>query len=70
MESCAEASHASLRPGCVAAFPVTPDDGDEALVLIAEIKAEAATDADSLAQVVEQVSGGKGKCNRREWAAW
>jgi hypothetical protein len=54
----------------VAAFPVTPDDGDEALVLIAEIKAEAATDADSLAQVVEQVSGGKGKCNRREWAAW
>lgn len=56
VESCAEGAASDLRPGCTAAFPVSPDDGDEALVLIAELKPETATDSETLAHVVDQVS--------------
>lgn len=55
VEACAEASHESLRPGCCAVFPVTPDDGDEALVVVAELKPEAATEPAALDVVVDEV---------------
>mmetsp|Transcript_2453 Transcript_2453/g.7017 ORF Transcript_2453/g.7017 Transcript_2453/m.7017 type:complete len:496 (+) Transcript_2453:1304-2791(+) len=58
VESCAEGAASDLRPGCTAAFPVSPDDGDEALVLIAELKPETATDSETLAHVVDQVVRG------------
>jgi len=65
IETCAEAAHTAMRPGCCAALPVVPPDtgqdtDGEALVLVAELKPEAekAAAAGGGAAIAEAVRDG------------
>ncbi|EOD06406.1 hypothetical protein EMIHUDRAFT_41407, partial [Emiliania huxleyi CCMP1516] len=61
IEVCAERGSDALRLGCCAAFPVLGDDGDEALVLMAELREEAARACAAVAaQVASAVGEGEG----------
>lgn len=54
IELTAESAHGSVRPGCVAAFPVDTGDFGERLVLVVEV---AATEADELDHIRAAVRG-------------